>query len=572
MKRASRAFVASALLVVGLIAVPVPAEASDQGAVAAALVSESSYRHYLDDMLYTHDGDARGLLGPEHDLARDNIEMLFNSFGLSVELHPFEYYGQTYYNVIATKTGTLYPDQEYIIGAHYDSAWFEYPDIGSPGADDNASGVALVLEAARIISAFDSDYTIRFMAFDREEQGLVGARAWADDHITNDILGMISADMVAYNKGTNTVDIFGLSTSEPIKTALADAVAAYGDGLIPSVGGASSGSDHWAFEERGFVACLMIEDWGNPYYHDDLDSVDTPDYIDYAYATRMTRSAVGWLVDAAGVDVPIPDGDYDGSGLVDMADYDAFVDCYSGADVAPGDSGCLFFDFDSDGDVDCVDWDLFVVVWDGPGDPPAYATCNPLAPTADGPAGRYLTVAAPGQGVPVALLVTGDPDDPVVSCVSQYVQADGGLGATPVFQTPEEWGTVLVWGEAIRPETSYHIHCDYGSPGNPLLSPATAEATTRVWGDTVGPYDSDLGVWTPPDGSPDVIDIVAIIDRFRSLPDAPPVHWVDLVGVGATGPACYADGNIDMVDASAGVDGFKRIPYDVSTGCPDLCP
>ena len=46
-------------------------------------------------------------------------------------------------------------------------------------------------------------------------------------------------------------------------------------------------------EEAGFQACLIIEDWGNPYYHLPQDSVDTPGYLDYAYAVRMTLSGPG---------------------------------------------------------------------------------------------------------------------------------------------------------------------------------------------------------------------------------------------------------------------------------------
>ncbi|UCC32787.1 MAG: M28 family peptidase, partial [Phycisphaerales bacterium] len=152
-------------LTAGLALAPaLPALASPEGEVAAALVSEESYCHYLDDELYAHEGDNRGF-GPEHDLAQANIISLFASFGLTVTLEPFDYYGATYHNVVGTHLGTATPDQEYVIGAHYDS-------VDNPGADDNASGVALVLEAARVLSRYESDFTIRFVAFDREEQGL----------------------------------------------------------------------------------------------------------------------------------------------------------------------------------------------------------------------------------------------------------------------------------------------------------------------------------------------------------------------------------------------------------------
>ena len=100
---------------------------------AAQQVSEASYRDFLDNWLYTHAGDDRGF-GSEHDLARDNIEMFFVSWGLDVELHAFQYQSNTYYNVVATKTGTVHPDQEYIVGAHFDS-------VNNPGADRDCNDI-----------------------------------------------------------------------------------------------------------------------------------------------------------------------------------------------------------------------------------------------------------------------------------------------------------------------------------------------------------------------------------------------------------------------------------------------
>jgi hypothetical protein len=331
------------------VAVVGTAAASDEGHAAADQVSEASYRYFLGDnegvegILYTHAGDNRGF-GPEHDLARDNIVAELESYGLVVTLEPFEYWGNTYYNVVGTKIGTTYPTRQYIVGAHYDS-------VDNPGADDNASGVALVLEAARILTQYDSDYTIRFIAFDREEQGLIGSDAYVDAHILDDIQGMISADMVAYNNGANSADIYGRSASSPIKNALADAVAEYGDGLAYAIQGPLDASDHAPFEWAGFQACLLIEAWGNPYYHTQNDNVDISGYIDYAFAVRMTRSIVGFLVDNAGVQVLECYGDLDGDNDIDLSDLAILLSNYGmtgGAEYADG-------DLDGDGDVDLTD-------------------------------------------------------------------------------------------------------------------------------------------------------------------------------------------------------------------------
>ena len=275
-----------------------PSFASDPGMQAANQVSEASYRAILGDdqgafgILYTHDGHSRGVSGAQHDLARTNIFNEFQSYGLAVTLEPFQYSGNTYFNVVATQLGTALPNEQYIIGAHYDS-------VSNPGADDNASGVALVLEAARIVSQMSSARTIKYIAFDREEQGLVGSSAYVLDHLGDDVRGMISTDMVAYNTGVNSADLHCGAGSAGLQTALSQAVGLYGIDLGYALLGATSNSDHAPFEAAGYQACLLIEDWGNPNYHTQQDSVDTPNYIDHAYAVKMTRSIVGFLVDEA---------------------------------------------------------------------------------------------------------------------------------------------------------------------------------------------------------------------------------------------------------------------------------
>jgi Zn-dependent M28 family amino/carboxypeptidase len=254
-------------------------------------VSLTTYRHFLDDDLYAHTGDDRGF-GPQHDLARDNIYARFQSFGLVTALDPFSYNSSTYYNVIAMSLGTVRPNDIYVIGAHYDS-------VDNPGADDNASGVAGVLEAARVLSQYKFEATLVFAAFDREEEGLLGSSAYVQEHTGDNILGMVAMDMIACDTdNVNTGLIFGHSSSDPLKSALGKALADYG-GLTYTVLGPWDVSDHAPFEEAGFPAAFLIEGSDNPYYHTDLDSVDMPNYIDYEFATQMTRGVVGWVSENA---------------------------------------------------------------------------------------------------------------------------------------------------------------------------------------------------------------------------------------------------------------------------------
>lgn len=273
-------------------------------------VSQSNYRHYLDDLLYTHSGQSRELGGAQHDPAMVNIYNTFTSFGLTTSYDPFNYGASTYYNVVGVHPGQVNPEQIYIVGAHYDS-------YNSPGADDNGSGTAGVMEAARVLSQYGFGATLVFIAFDREEQWMVGSYAYAAEHASDDIRGMVNLDMIAYNPAGpryNKVWVYGQSASNPIKQAMASAMTLYGGGLTPTVSGPVA-SDHIPFEERGWQAAMFIEyavqysdppiGMYNPNYHQRTDSVDTLGYIDYAYATSVTRSAVGYLASSAGA-VPEP--------------------------------------------------------------------------------------------------------------------------------------------------------------------------------------------------------------------------------------------------------------------------
>lgn len=279
-------------------------------------VSVDSYRDLLDNHLYTHAGDARGFdtvgnpryPAAEHDAARDNILGEFAALGLSATLDPFTFTntsGKVYLNcnnVVAVKPGESRPNDIYILGAHYDS-------VQNPGADDNASGVAAILEAARVLSQYEFEATLVFIAFDAEEKGLYGSIHYVGEAAGENICGMVSLDMIAFNPpgDHNKAYIYGRTASAPIKQALADAVTAYSSGILPEIGGDVPYSDHAPFEAQGFQACLLIEHaWGsNGNYHKATDNVDTAGYIDYAYATALTRSAVGYAAAAAGI-VPEP--------------------------------------------------------------------------------------------------------------------------------------------------------------------------------------------------------------------------------------------------------------------------
>lgn len=350
-------WIASWLLGLACSVLPAVAWASTIGSEIADQVSTTSYQHYLADLLYTHLGNNRDALGgPDHDLARSNIfDALAALPRLQVELHAFSMYGAQRYNVVATQFGTKYPDSYYVIGAHYDT-------LGTPGADDNASGVAGVMEIARIFSNYETEYTIKYMAFDMEEEGLYGSEAYANDHVADDIRGMISLDMIAYQGGLHGCileSVYSLSYS--FRLSVRSAVQQYGNGLAITLAAGYGGSDHAPFEEVGHPACLLIEGnySSNPCYHQDCDAVETLDYIDYVYARDMTRSIAGFLADHALAhhlgdcnDNGIPDQDEilsnpaldcDGNGRLDACQLHGNQDCNTNGmpdlcDIAAGTS------------------------------------------------------------------------------------------------------------------------------------------------------------------------------------------------------------------------------------------
>jgi hypothetical protein len=265
-------------------------------------VSVSSYSDYLNNLLQTHNGDNRGN-GTDHNGVRDAVAAQLRSFGLQTSIEHGTYSGTAYDNVVAIHQGSSRPNDLYIIGSHYDSA-------NNPGADDDGSGVAGMLESARILSQYPSDATIIFIAFDREEQGLIGSYGYNVTHAGANVRGMLQLDMIAYNPAGvyhNQAYVYGRPASDPWRSNVATAVSTYG-GLTMTVGGDLPYSDHAPFEARGYDAtCLIERAWStNPHYHRATDSVDTPNYIDYIYASNMTRGAVGFMADQAGTEAPEP--------------------------------------------------------------------------------------------------------------------------------------------------------------------------------------------------------------------------------------------------------------------------
>jgi murein tripeptide amidase MpaA len=178
--------------------------------------------------------------------------------------------------------------------------------------------------------------------------------------------------------------------------------------------------------------------------------------------------------------------------------------------------------------------------------------CGPRPLTFRAAGCRYLRVRPPDQSTQVAMRLES-PDYP---CLLKYVGSAGMLLDAPVLQPPDQWGSVLIRGAEITPSTTYWLQpedeygADIGGYG---------VATTERWGDVAG--ESISGWWSAPDGNVDFQDITATVDRFKSLPGAPPLERCDLVPE-------VPDRVVSFTDIATSVDAFRGLPYPYEGPCP----
>ena len=210
--------------------------------------------------------------------ASDWIKSRFEALGLEeVEQQAFTYSGQNAApNVIAIQRGKVNPDLYVVCGSHFDS----YSYSGDcPGADDNATGVASVLETARVLTQYDFDYSIIYCAFGCEEMGLYGSSAYASRcrQQNMDIIGYFNNDMNGYLYG-NDVHIHQIypNSAEPCGAFYRSVGAAYFPEMVIEHKNFSSGdSDHTSFNNNGYLGIYPFEDVDHysPYIHSPDDVI-----------------------------------------------------------------------------------------------------------------------------------------------------------------------------------------------------------------------------------------------------------------------------------------------------------
>lgn len=214
-------------------------------------------------------------------------------------------------NISFRREGEKEPDRRFILTAHYDSKSAS-PYECAPGADDNASGVAAVLECARVLRGERLERSVEFVLFDGEELGLVGSRFYAAALDTDAVYeGVVNLDMIGWEPdGVPMSAVIAKRAGATPDTILSDALEAAIESfalpletsfLLP---GEPGSSDHIAFWDVGIPAVLLIEGKAGertPYYHSCSDAANT---LDYAFLEVCTETALGAITILAGL---VPD-------------------------------------------------------------------------------------------------------------------------------------------------------------------------------------------------------------------------------------------------------------------------
>lgn len=231
---------------------------------------------YLVESLAILSGEKDAVLAnrgvPEgRDAARKFLREEFESFGLTVSEHTF----RSGANIVAERTGKS--GKILIVSAHFDS-------VNNAGADDDGTGVVAMLATAKLLQGKELKHTVRFVAFDQEEIGLVGSAAYAKSLVENgekaNVLGDVQMEMMGYNS-RNDGKFHVISCDRPDSQFMVDAfksvVSRLNSGLVITRA-CTDRSDHASFWKHGMPAIVMSENFfggdATPCYHKKCDKMD----------------------------------------------------------------------------------------------------------------------------------------------------------------------------------------------------------------------------------------------------------------------------------------------------------
>ncbi|MBL7497409.1 M20/M25/M40 family metallo-hydrolase [Frankia sp. CNm7] len=212
--------------------------------------------------------------------------------------------GHTGENIVAIKAGSQPAGRVVVLCAHYDSRMQAPSDATAraPGADDNASGVAAMLEIARLLADLPVRDTMHFVAFSGEEQGLWGSTEYAAQLAAagTAVHRLVNLDMIGFPPPDGSVTVerdlgnavaSNDADSVAFGAVMAQAAADYTN--LPVRLGPIYSSDYMPFEARGWVTIGAFEGEGNPNYHNTSDDVGT---VNFDYLTAVTRMTLATLL------------------------------------------------------------------------------------------------------------------------------------------------------------------------------------------------------------------------------------------------------------------------------------
>jgi Zn-dependent M28 family amino/carboxypeptidase len=215
--------------------------------------------------------------------ARTYLSNQLTSLGWAAQLHTYT----TGANVHATIPATMGSGAEIIVGAHFDTV------VGSPGANDNASGVAVVLAVARYLGETPCRTApVTIVLFDGEENGLLGSRAFALTRTAASVRAVHTIDQVAWDQDDDLR--FELELPTPTLEAEYRAAAAFVGALVMTT--TTQGTDHEAFRDRAFEAIGLTEEYvggdTSPHRHAPGDTDATIDVPYLVLAAKLTAQVI----------------------------------------------------------------------------------------------------------------------------------------------------------------------------------------------------------------------------------------------------------------------------------------
>ena len=236
---------------------------------------------------------SRNITAPGNKKAREYLSKVFASFGYEPTLQKIASRGRRRsvvgsggsMNVIATLRGTVNPELVYVLGSHYDSV------TRGPGADDNASGTAVTIEAARVLAKHPQAATIVFVAFTGEESGLLGSREFVRQATANrmHVVGALNNDMLGWANDSRIDNTIRYS-NPGIRDVQHNAALRYSklityDALYFKSTDAAAFYEGWGDIVGGIGSYPVL---GNPHYHQSTDKIGTINHVQVAETAKTT--------------------------------------------------------------------------------------------------------------------------------------------------------------------------------------------------------------------------------------------------------------------------------------------